>query len=80
MIGKFSDEKRRELIRDIQNFFYENRGEEIGEIAAGDFLNFVNESLASHYFNAGVDQAIVEVEKSHERLVEELLTKRREVR
>ncbi len=49
--------QKRILIRHIQDFFYEELGEEIGIIAAERFLDFVALELAPVFYNQGVKDA-----------------------
>ncbi|MRX71895.1 DUF2164 family protein [Bacillus lacus] len=52
-----SKEERQQMLSDIQRFFYDTRGEEIGELAAGHVLDFIEESIAPHYYNQALDHA-----------------------
>jgi len=51
---KWSKEKRKEFVEAIQNFFYEEREEEIGELAASFLLDFFVEKIAPNIYNQGV--------------------------
>lgn len=77
MVGVFSKEQRREFVQWIQNYFYENRGEAIGEIAAEEFLDAINDELGAKFFNAGVEAARKEVANANARLEEELFAIKR---
>jgi uncharacterized protein (DUF2164 family) len=54
---KVSKEKRDEMVSAIKNFFSKERGEEIGDLAAGFFLKFVLDELAPEFYNQGVSDA-----------------------
>ncbi len=54
---KLTKEKKEEMIQRIQNYFLNERGEEIGNLAATLFLNFVVEELAPEFYNQGVQDA-----------------------
>lgn len=47
-------EKRDEMIAAIKNYFYNEREEEIGDLAAAMILNFIIEELAPQFYNQGV--------------------------
>ncbi len=54
---KFSREERNKLIEEIQFFFQEERGEEIGIIAAGKVLDFFKDNLGNTFYNKALDDA-----------------------
>ncbi|WP_078410184.1 DUF2164 domain-containing protein [Priestia abyssalis] len=54
MFIKFSQEQKNRMIADIQRFFEEERGEEIGELAAESVLEFVKEHLGPHFYNQAI--------------------------
>jgi uncharacterized protein (DUF2164 family) len=43
---------------EIKSFFYQERDEEIGEIAADAFLDFCLEKLGPYIYNEGIQDAI----------------------
>lgn len=51
-------EKKKELVERIQSYFYEERGEEIGELAAENFLHFIMSDIGPTLYNAGISDAI----------------------
>ncbi|WP_273851815.1 DUF2164 domain-containing protein [Guptibacillus spartinae] len=51
-------EKKKELIERIQSFFYEERNEEIGELAAENVLHFVMSEIGPTFYNTGISDAI----------------------
>lgn len=60
MIIVLIDLKRKEkdmLIREIQTYFYEEYGMEIGIIAAMNLLDFFDEQLGKVYYNKALDNA-----------------------
>ncbi|MFC7370190.1 DUF2164 domain-containing protein [Fictibacillus iocasae] len=57
MLMKWSKEDKSEAIRSIQSYFWDERGEEIGELAAEGLLQFVIENIGPHLYNKGVDDA-----------------------
>ncbi len=51
---KLSKEKRSELALAIKNYFRTEREEEIGDLAASLFLDFIVEKMAPEFYNQGV--------------------------
>ena len=51
---KLSKEKRDDIISAIKNYFLKEREEEIGDLAAGLILDFINKELAPEFYNQGV--------------------------
>lgn len=49
-----SKEKRSEMSASIKSYFLNERSEEIGDLAAGLFLDFIIEELAAEFYNQGV--------------------------
>jgi uncharacterized protein (DUF2164 family) len=52
-----SREKRENLIKEIKTFFYNERDEEIGDLAASMVLEFFMENLAVEFYNEGVNDS-----------------------
>ena len=59
MILKLSTEERKSLIKEIQNYFYEERDEELGIIASEKILDFFLDNLGSLIYNKSLDDARV---------------------
>lgn len=74
MFLKLSKEQQELMTSDIQYFFSQERDEEITEFAAERVLDFVKESLAPHFYNAGVQDAKQVVEQQISSLEDEILT------
>ncbi|RKD33916.1 DUF2164 domain-containing protein [Thermohalobacter berrensis] len=55
----FSKEEKNKLLKEIQDFFYEERDEEIGIIAAEKILDFYIENLGTIIYNKALDDARV---------------------
>jgi len=51
---RVSKEKRDEMVSALQNYFFKEREEEIGDLAAGLMLEFIIEELAPEFYNQGV--------------------------
>lgn len=58
MWNQIPREKKKELIERIQSYFYDERDEEIGELAAENFLHFVMAEIGPTFYNAGISDAI----------------------
>ncbi|EIT85711.1 hypothetical protein A374_07749 [Fictibacillus macauensis ZFHKF-1] len=57
MLMNWKQAEKQEAIRSIQQFFYDERGEEIGVIAAEAMLDFVGTALGPYYYNEGLKDA-----------------------
>ncbi len=51
---KLTNEKRRTMIESIQTYFYKERDEDLGDLAAGLILDFIMDELAPEIYNQGV--------------------------
>lgn len=51
---KLSKETREQMIAEIKRYFINERDEELGDLAAGLFLDFIMEELAPEFYNQGV--------------------------
>lgn len=51
---KLNKEKKDEMISSIKNYFLEERGEELGDLASSLILRFIIEELAPEFYNQGV--------------------------
>lgn len=51
---KISNEMRNELIGKIKEYFYEERDEDLGDLAASIVLDFIIEEIAPEFYNQGV--------------------------
>ncbi|WP_455661805.1 DUF2164 domain-containing protein [Pradoshia sp.] len=72
MLVKWNAEERKHIISEIQYFYHQERGEEIGELAAGTILDFFAEQIGPYYYNAGVKDAVKQAEAHSSRLEEDL--------
>jgi len=61
-----SKERKAEMIAEIKYYFSNERDEEIGDLAAGMFLDFIVEKLAPEFYNQGVDNAYRYLKESAE--------------
>jgi len=51
---EFDDQTKKRLVEDIQNFFADERGEDIGDLAAMFVLDFFVDNMAVEAYNQGV--------------------------
>ena len=56
-VVKIPKEDREQLIQGIQGYFMDERGEEIGELAAGFMLDFFLKETGPYLYNQGVMDA-----------------------
>jgi len=73
-------EEKEELIESIKEFFYEERSEEIGNLAAGNFLEFITKEIGPYFYNQGTRDAKHMVEMKMVSLEEDLLSLERPIR
>lgn len=52
-----SKEKREDLKDEIKSYFYEERDEELGDLAANMILEFFMDKLATEFYNQGVNDS-----------------------
>lgn len=77
---KLTKEQRQIMIADIQDFFLQERDEEITEFAAETVLNFFQESLSPHFYNAAIHDVKHVVEQQILSMEEEIVTLERPVK
>ncbi|MDW7668940.1 MAG: DUF2164 domain-containing protein [Bacillota bacterium] len=54
---ELSDDRKKRIIEDIKEYFYKERGEEIGILAAELFYNFIIERIGAEIYNQGLIDA-----------------------
>jgi uncharacterized protein (DUF2164 family) len=59
MLKKFpvSEDAKRLMMDEVKRYFLDERGEELGDLAALLILEFFSEKLAPHFYNIGVQDA-----------------------
>ncbi len=55
---KFDDETKKRMIEQIKSFFEEERGEDLGDLAAMLVLDFFMEDIGIEAYNQGVRDAL----------------------
>ncbi|QDH22704.1 DUF2164 domain-containing protein [Saccharibacillus brassicae] len=65
-------ENKDDLIADLQQYFYDERGEEIGSLAAEQLLDHMMQRLAPYAYNQGVQDAKAAVNEKLLQIEDEL--------
>ncbi|WP_050616375.1 DUF2164 domain-containing protein [Bacillus testis] len=60
---KIPKEEKKELIERIQHYFYMERDEEIGDLAAEQLLDFMMKQLSPHIYNQAIHDAQKTIEQ-----------------
>lgn len=68
---KMDPAEKQQILREIQQFVWEQTGEEIGVIATQVYFDFFQKKLAAHYYNKGIEDAKKIWEGQNARLEEE---------
>jgi uncharacterized protein (DUF2164 family) len=79
MYIKLSKEAKQGMKEEIISFFYQERDEEIGEIAAEAFLDFCLEKLGPYFYNEGIQDAIKIINERNMNTEEDLHSLKRPV-
>jgi uncharacterized protein (DUF2164 family) len=67
---KMSKEKRKDMISAIKNYFQNERGEQLGDLASSLILDFIIEDLAPEFYNEGVFDSYKHMNNRIEELLE----------
>jgi uncharacterized protein (DUF2164 family) len=70
---KLSEEKKKEMILAIKNYFLNERDEDLGELAANLIMNFIINELAPEFYNQGVYDAYKYINDKSEDLLSILI-------
>ena len=73
MIIRIPKENKEEIISSLQNFFYYERLEEIGHLAAENFLDFVLKEIGPYFYNQGIKDTKDMVDQKMLSLEEDIL-------
>ncbi len=52
-----SKEKKQEMVNSIKEYFYSEREEEMGDLAASMLLSYIIDELAPEFYNQGITDA-----------------------
>lgn len=63
MFITFTRQQKEAMVSEIQRFFYEERNEEIGNLAAENVLEFIKEHIGPHFYNEALKDARLVVEQ-----------------
>jgi len=72
ILYKLAKEYKDELTKNVQEFFLEERSEEIGSIAAESILNFMLKELGPVIYNQAISDARKQVKEKMDSLEEDL--------
>lgn len=54
---KLSQHEREEMVLEIKTYFFNEREEELGDLAAGLILDFIIEKLGTKFYNIGINDS-----------------------
>ncbi|MGM9926099.1 MAG: DUF2164 domain-containing protein [Bacillus sp. (in: firmicutes)] len=77
---KIPREEKLEIISNIQNHFYQEFSDEIGELAAENLLDFMFKELSPYIYNEAIKDARMTVEQKMSALEEDLYALEKPVR
>ncbi len=69
---KLSKKEQDLLLEKIKSFFLDERDEEIGELAADIYLDFIKEEISEVFYNKGVQDAKQKVQENFARLTDDI--------
>lgn len=72
MFIQLTKQQKDAMIGDIQRFFYEERGEEIGELAAENVLEFFKSAMGPYFYNEAIKDARLLIEQKMNSIEEDL--------
>jgi uncharacterized protein (DUF2164 family) len=71
---KLPKEQKLELIKDVQNYFAEERSESIGELASEQFIDFMIKELGPYIYNKAIDDTRKLMNEKMNQMDDELYT------
>ncbi|WP_085993383.1 DUF2164 domain-containing protein [Oceanobacillus senegalensis] len=80
MVMKLPKENKEEIISSLLDYFYTERSEEIGHLAAENLLDFVVKEVGPYLYNQGVKDTKEMVEQKLLSLEEDILSLERPIR
>ena len=80
MLVRLTREQKEWLINQIQSYFETERSENIGELAAGNLLEFMIEQLGPYVYNQAIGDARVLAMQQMERVEEEMYALEKPIR
>jgi uncharacterized protein (DUF2164 family) len=66
---KLNPQQRQDVLDQIKNYFSEEFDQEIGDLQAELFLEFIDSQLGKHFYNQGVHDTIREVQEMSSNLI-----------
>ncbi|MCM3741535.1 DUF2164 domain-containing protein [Oceanobacillus luteolus] len=80
MVIRIAKETKEEMISSLKDYFYNERSEEIGELAAENMLHYFLEEIGPHIYNQGIRDAKAMVDQKMMNLEEDILSLEKSVR
>ncbi|KKB73187.1 DUF2164 domain-containing protein [Bacillus glycinifermentans] len=79
MLLQLTQEEKQAVMSEIKRFYYEERGEEIGDIAAIQTFEFIKEKLGPYFYNQALKDSRRVVEEKAAAMEEELFALERRI-
>lgn len=79
MYIQFPKERKDQLIGRIQQYFADERSEDIGNLGAENFLDFITKEIGPYYYNQALRDAQSAVDQSMTAIEEDLLSLQRPI-
>jgi uncharacterized protein (DUF2164 family) len=76
---KLPKEEKAQLIRSVQHYFAEERSEELGELGAGQLIDFMISELGPYMYNKAIADARAAVQQKMAQIDDELYALERPV-
>lgn len=80
MVIRIAKETKEEMISSLKDYFYNERSEEIGDLAAENMLHYFIEEIGPHIYNQGVRDAKAMVDQKMMNLEEDIFALEKSVR
>lgn len=80
MFYRLTKEQQQQMLEEVQQFFLQEKDEELSEFAAERVLDFFKESLAPHFYNAAIQDAQSMLKDQFASIEDEVLTLERPIR
>lgn len=74
MFTNLSKENKDQVLSKIQEYFYIERGEEVGLLAAEQLFEFIQENIAAIFYNQGIQDAKKMVDQKLMNIDEDILS------
>ncbi|XJZ25643.1 DUF2164 domain-containing protein [Bacillota bacterium Lsc_1132] len=72
MFIQFTKQQKDAIVSEIQRYFFEERNEEIGNLAAENLLEFFKQHLGSYFYNEAIKDTRLLIEQKMTSIEEDL--------